>query len=60
MTLELAKNCNFPWLLGNIKYEGSDFLLGDGQKLIVKELDCGVKLGIFGVAGSDWMGILGD
>ena len=56
-TLYLAESCNFPWLLGNIKYKGTDFVLGDGKPMWVKEIQ-GIKVGFFGVAGQDWLGIL--
>lgn len=58
-TLSLAESCNFPWLLGNIKYKGTDFILGDGKPSLVKEFH-GVKIGFFGIAGEDWLGILSE
>ena len=36
VTLELAESCNFPWLLGNIKYKDTDFVLGNGTPSIIK------------------------
>ena len=56
-TLKLTKKCNFPWLLGNMKYQLTDKLLGDGKPYLVKE-HMGLKIGILGVAGPDWIGIL--
>lgn len=35
-TLKLAQSCNFPWLLGNIKYRGTEFVLGDGKPYLIK------------------------
>jgi 5'-nucleotidase len=56
-TLKLAKACNFPWLLGNISYIVGDKLLGDGEPYLVKEHN-GLRIGIMGVAGADWIGVL--
>lgn len=56
-TLKLTKKCNFPWLLGNIKYQLTGKILGDAKPYIVKE-HMGLKIGILGVAGPDWIGIL--
>ena len=58
-TLKLAKACNFPWLLGNITYTLTGKVLGDGEPYIVKEHK-GLRIGIMGVAGPDWIGILND
>lgn len=58
-TENLAIACNFPWLLGNIKYRGTEFSLGNGIPYVVKE-KFGLRIGIFGVAGEDWLGILSD
>ena len=58
-TQKLTKACNFPWVLANITYKNTTKLLGDGKPYIIKE-HLGMKIGVFGVAGSDWMGILND
>ena len=58
-TLKLAKACNFPWTLGNLIYTPTNQLLGNGEKFIIKERD-GMRIGIFGVAGPDWPGILSE
>ena len=58
-TEELAESCNFPWLLGNIRFKETDFILGSGIPYVVKEVNS-KKIGIFGIGGEDWMGILGD
>lgn len=49
-TLELAESCNFPWLLGNIKYKGTEFILGNGRPTLVRNY-YGLRIGFFGVAG---------
>lgn len=59
ITQQLATDCNFPWLLGNIKYKDSEFCLGNGIPYLIKEY-YGLKIGFFGVAGQDWLGILVD
>jgi 5'-nucleotidase len=59
VTEELVGNCNFEWLLGNIKYKGSEVYLGNGNAYCVREA-FGIKIGIFGIAGEDWLGILSD
>lgn len=51
------KQCNFPWLLGNIRYKGTKETLGRGKPYIIKHI-AGKKVGIFGVGGEDWLGIL--
>lgn len=58
-TLKLTKACNFPWLLGNITYSSTGQILGDGKPYLVK-VHKGLRIGIMGVAGSDWIGILND
>lgn len=58
-TLELAKACNFKWLLGNIRYSDTEEILGDGIPYLVIE-KFGIKIGIYGVAGQDWLGILNE
>lgn len=55
--MKLAKACNFPWTLGNLTYTPTNEMLGNGEAYIIKERN-GVKIGIFGVAGPDWPGIL--
>ena len=37
----------------------NDELLGKGRTHLVKEVN-GKRIGFFGVAGQDWLGILGD
>ena len=56
-TLKLAKACNFPWLLGNITYAMIGNTLGDGEPYII-ENHMGLRIGIMGVAGEDWIGVL--
>lgn len=58
-TVKLTKACNFPWLLGNITFKNTGKLLGDGQPYHILNAE-GIKIGVFGIAGSDWMGILND
>ena len=58
-TDELVQACNFPWLLGNIRFKDTDFILGNGIPYVVKEVN-NKKIGLFGIAGQDWLGILGD
>lgn len=58
-TLELAKACNFPWLMGNINYIETGIPLGNGLPYVIKEVN-NHRVGILGVAGEDWMGILSD
>ncbi len=58
-TLKLAKACNFPWLLGNITFASTGELLGDGQPYLIKNHK-GLRVGIMGVAGCDWIGILNE
>lgn len=56
-TLKLAKSCNFPWVLGNILFAKTKKRLGDAEQYIILEKN-GLKIGIFGIAGDDWIGIL--
>ena len=35
-TEELATSCNFPWLLGNIRFKNTEFILGNGVPYIIK------------------------
>lgn len=58
-TLKLVAATNFPWLLGNIHYLNSSDLLGGGRPYRVLHHQ-GLKIGILGVAGEDWIGILSD
>lgn len=58
-TDKLVSECNFPWLLGNIRYKGTDETLGKGKPYVIKEIG-GKKVGMFGVGGEDWLGILDD
>lgn len=58
-TLKLTKACNFPWLLGNITFSSTGKTLGDGLIEHVIEKN-GLRIGLMGVAGSDWIGILND
>ena len=59
-TIKLAKACNFPWLLGNIKNIKNGKVLGEGIPYITKTMPNGLKVGIFGVAGEDWISILSE
>ena len=55
---KLVKDSNFPWILGNVTYiDDPNRLLGDSSAYITKEVN-GKKIGVFGVAGPDWMAIL--
>lgn len=57
-TAKLVKESNYPWILGNIRYKNEPKrTLGDGPPYIIKEVN-GKKVGIFGVAGPDWLDIL--
>ena len=56
-TAKLVKECNFPWLLGNIRFKGTTQTLGDGPPFFTKTVNQ-QKIGIFGVGGEDWVGIL--
>lgn len=58
-TLKLAKACNFPWLLGNITYSLIGNTLGDGLPYMVKNHQ-GLRIGLMGVAGADWIGVLNE
>ena len=55
----LTSQTNFPWLLGNIKYLRTGRNLGNGKDYsIISRF--GLKIGVFGIAGQDWVGILSD
>lgn len=56
-SLELAKSCNFPWLLANVKYIKTDKNLGDGLDYYIMEKK-GIKIGFIGLAGPDFKGRL--
>lgn len=49
-TLKLVKECNFPWLLGNIVFSKDNTKLGDGKDFIVLEKN-NKRVGIYGIAG---------
>lgn len=56
----MAKACNFPWLLGNITRIDNGKVLGDGIPYIIHKTPGNLKVGIFGVAGPDWISIMGE
>ena len=57
-TEKLSEQCEFYWLLGNITYKNDpNRCLGDGLPYVVLEAN-GKKVGVFGVVGDDFMGIL--
>jgi 5'-nucleotidase len=58
-TVKLSRQCNFPWLMGNIRFTETNELLGFGQQYHIIEKG-GVKIGVYGVAGEDWIGILAE
>ena len=58
-TVELTRQSNFPWLLGNIRFTDTNELLGFGKQYEIIQRG-GLKIGIFGVAGEDWIGILAE
>lgn len=59
-TIKLAKQCNFPWLLGNITNIKTKRILGNGIPYVIKVMPNGLKVGIFGVAGQDWISVLSE
>ena len=59
-TIKLVQGCNFPWLLGNIKNIQTKQILGNGIPYIIKTMPSGLKVGIFGVAGEDWISIMSE
>lgn len=59
-TIKLAEACNFPWLLGNIRNIKTKRILGNGIPYIIKNMPNGLKIGIFGVAGEDWISIMNE
>jgi 5'-nucleotidase len=58
-TVNLSRQCNFPWLMGNIRFTETNELLGFGQQYHIIEKG-GMKIGGYGVAGEDWIGILAE
>lgn len=56
-TMDLFSRCNFPWLMGNILVKDTQQPIGGGQPYITKVVN-GKKIGIFGVGGDDWIGIM--
>lgn len=51
ITQNLAEECNFPWLLGNIKYkQRADICLGNGIPYEIAD-KFGLRIGIYGIAG---------
>lgn len=53
------QGCNFPWLLGNITRIENGRVLGNGIPYIIHKTSNNIKIGIFGVAGPDWISIMG-
>ncbi len=45
--------------MGNIRFTETNLLLGDGKQYEIVEKN-GLKIGVFGVAGADWIGILAE
>jgi 5'-nucleotidase len=58
-TLNLIKATNFPWLLGNIRFKNTNVLLGEGRPWMTLDHN-GIKIGLMGVAGEDWIDILNE
>lgn len=56
----MAQGCNFPWLLGNITRIDNGRVLGNGIPYIIHKLPNEKRVGIFGVAGEDWISIMGE
>lgn len=54
---KLISQCKFPWLLGNVKYINTGKNLGDGLPYYIT-IHQGIKLGIIGLAGPDFIGRL--
>ena len=54
---DLVKDCKFPWLLGNVKYQDTGKNLGGGLSYFIKE-HLGIKIGFMGLAGPDFTGRL--
>lgn len=55
--IDLKNKSNFPWLLGNLTYLPTGQNLGEGKQYVIVE-KYGMKIGIFGIAGEDWPGVL--
>jgi 5'-nucleotidase len=53
----LASQCNFPWLLANVKDPalGQDISLGHAQKTALLTSSNGVKIGVIGLAEKEWL-----
>ena len=56
-TEELAANCNFPWLLGNLIDKNTEDPLGAAKDEVILEKN-GIRIGLFGVAEEEWLSIL--
>lgn len=57
--LKLTQSCEFPWLLGNITMRDTKIPLGNGIPYEVFE-SFGLKIGVYGIAGDDWIPMLAD
>jgi hypothetical protein len=55
--VDLKNKSNFPWLLGNLTYLPTGKNLGEGKDFVVLK-KFGMTIGIFGIAGEDWPGVL--
>lgn len=55
--LKLAKSCEFPWLMGNIKYIDTGENIGQGYNYYIIDKN-GIKVGFLGLAGPDFNGRL--
>jgi len=54
---KLAEECNFPWLMSNVKYKPTGKQLADG--IVYKMIDWeGHKVGVFGLVEWEWMATL--
>jgi 5'-nucleotidase len=56
-SLELARACGFPWLMGNIKYLETGKNIGEGLDYHILTHE-GIKIGFLGLAGPDFNGRL--
>jgi hypothetical protein len=45
--------------LGNIIHKDNGRVLGNGIPYIIRKTSSNLKIGIFGVAGPDWLSIMG-
>lgn len=55
----MSRQCDFPWLMGNIRFTETNELLGFGKQYHIIE-KAGLRIGVYGVAGEDWIGILAE